>query len=165
MATKLKTVTEAVMLKCPKCGQEVDAAQWEANGWKCPNAECAMEVLPPEPVVLQLRGEQSAADKLVAAEAELAEKKTKLSEAEGKLTAAEDKLSEANSTIEKLKALVPGVDLLKDPPKLMPVSECIERLGRLELPKMQERLSLGNQLQAQKVCKEIFEVKQRYEVK
>jgi hypothetical protein len=88
----------------------------------------------------------------------------KLSEAEGKLTTAEGKLAEANNTVEKLKALVPGVDLLKDPPKLMPVSEALERLARLELPKMQERLSLGNQLQAQKVRKEIFEVKQKYGV-
>jgi len=119
------------MLKCPKCGQEFDAAQWEANGWKCPNAECAVEVAPPAPVALQLRGEQSAADKLVAVEAELAEKKTKLSEAEGKLATAEGKLTEANSTVEKLKALVPGVDLLKNPPKLMPVSEALERLARL----------------------------------
>jgi hypothetical protein len=88
----------------------------------------------------------------------------KLSEAEGKLTTAEGKLAEANNTVEKLKALVPGVDLLKNPPKLMPVSEALERLARLELPKMQERLSLGNQLQAQKVRKEIFEVKQKYGV-
>ena len=68
------------------------------------------------------------------------------------------------NTIEKLKQLVPGVDLLKNPPKLMPVSEALERLGRLELQKMQERLSLGNQLQAQKVRKEIFEVKHKYAV-
>jgi hypothetical protein len=89
---------------------------------------------------------------------------TKLTEAEGKLTTAEGKLAEANNTVEKLKALVPGVDLLKNPPKLMPVSEALERLGRCDLPKMQERLSLGNQLQAQKVRKEIFEVKQKYGV-
>jgi hypothetical protein len=46
----------------------------------------------------------------------------------------------------------------------MPVSECLERLGRCDLPKMQERLSLGNQVQAQKVRKEIFEVKKKYGV-
>jgi len=90
-------------------------------------------------------------------QAELTQTKEKLTQAEGKLT-------EANSTVEKLKALVPGVDLLKNPPKLMPVSEALERLARVELPKMQERLSLGNQLQAQKVRKEIFEVKQKYGV-
>ncbi len=95
--------------------------------------------------------------KLATVEAELTEKKTMLTEAEGKL-------AQANSTVEKLKQLVPGVDLLADPPKLMPVSEALERLARLELPKMQERLSLGNQLQAQKVRREIFEVKQKYGV-
>jgi hypothetical protein len=66
--------------------------------------------------------------------------------------------------VEKIKQLVPGVDLLTNPPKVMPVSETLTRLGRLELPKMQERLSLGNQLQAQKVRKEIFEVKAKYGV-
>ncbi len=105
-----------------------------------------------------------AKEKLAAVEAELAEKKTKLTEAEDKLTETEGKLTEANITVERLKQLVPGVDLLKSPPKLMPVSEVLERLGRLELPKMQERLSLGNQVQAQKVRKEIFEVKQKYGV-
>ena len=104
------------------------------------------------------------AEKLAAVEAELEEKKTALTQAEGKLTETEGKLAEANKTIEKLKQLVPGVDLLANPPKLMPVSEALERLERLELPKMQERLSLGNQLQAQKVRKEIFEVKQKYGV-
>lgn|GEM_PF-3209029 len=81
-----------------------------------------------------------------------------------KLTQVEGKLAEANGTVEKLKQLVPGVDLLSNPSKLMPVSECLERLGRCDLPKMQERLSLGNQLQAQKVRREIFEVKQKYGV-
>lgn len=95
---------------------------------------------------------------------QLAEAKTKLTEAEGKLVAAEGKLTESNSTVERIKQLVPGVDLLANPPKLMPVSETLSRLGRLELPKMQERLSLGNQLQAQKVRKEIFEVKEKYGV-
>jgi hypothetical protein len=151
VATKIKA-KEALLLKCPKCGQEFDAAQWEANGWKCPNAGCGVEVVPPEPAVLRLRGEQSAAEKLTAAEAE------------GILTQVEGKLVEANSTVETLKQLVPGVDLLVNLPKLMPVSECLELLGRLELPKMQERLSLGYQLQAQKVRKEVFEVKQRYGV-
>ncbi len=154
LAPKLKA-KEALMLKCPKCGMEFDATQWEANGWKCPNKDCGVEVTPPASPTLTLKGDPSATEKLVAAESQLGEAKTKLATAEGKLT-------EANSTVEKLKQLVPGVDLLKNPPKLMPVSEALERLGRLELPKMQERLSLGNQLQAQKVRKEIFEVKQKY---
>jgi len=164
LAAKLKPVKEAVMLKCPKCGMEFDAAQWEGNGWKCPNVECGVEVAPPEPVPLQLRGEQSDAEKLAAAQLELEEKKTALAEAEEKLTVTEGKLTEANSAVEKIKQFVPGVDLLANPPKLMPVSECVERLVRLELPRMQERLSLGNQVQAQKVRREVFEVKQKYGV-
>lgn len=163
VAAKLKT-KEALLLKCPKCGQEFDAQEWEANGYKCPNAACGVEVAPPEAVVLRPKGEQSALEKIAAVEAELSEKQTKLAEAEGKVAQAEGKLVQANNTIEKLKALVPGVDLLAEPPKLMPVSEALERLARLELPKVQERLSLGNQLQAQKVRKEIFEVKQKYGV-
>ena len=97
--------------------------------------------------------------------------KSEITEAKSKQGAAEiarDKalgdLSVANKAVEDLKKTVPGVDLLKNPPKLMPVSECLERLGRCDLPKMQERLSLGNQVQAQKVRKEIFEVKQKYGV-
>lgn len=155
LASKLKA-NEALMLKCPKCAQEFDSAQWEANSWKCPNTDCGVEVVAPTSA-LALKGDPSASEKLVVAEGQLGEAKTKLATAEGKL-------AEANSTVEKLKQLVPGVDLLVNPPKLMPVSEALERLGRLELQKMQERLSLGNQVQAQKVRKEIFEVKQKYGV-
>ena len=122
-----------------------------------------------EKVALKVGEKESVAiDKV---KAELTESKAKQVEAEGKAKDAEttrDKalgdLSTANKTIEQLKQLVPGVDLLKNPPKLMPVSEALERLGRCDLPKMQERLSLGNQVQAQKVRKEIFEVKQKYGV-
>ena len=102
---------------------------------------------------------------------ELEGMKGKLIEAEGKLKTAETanvdiegKLAVANKTVEELRKQVPGGGLLKNPPKLMPVSEALERLGRCDLPKMQERLSLGNQVQAQKVRKEIFEVKQKYGV-
>jgi hypothetical protein len=91
--------------------------------------------------------------------------KTKLTEAEGKLASAEGKLAEANQTVERLKKLMPGVDLQADPPVMMPVSEFIEALHRLLLPKQLERLSLGNQLQAQKVRKEIYEVKKKYGVR
>jgi hypothetical protein len=84
--------------------------------------------------------------------------------AEERLAAKDAELTVAKDALERVKKLVPGVDLLVDPPVLMPVSEALERLARLELPKMQERLSLGNQVQAQKVRKEIFEVKQKYGV-
>ncbi len=90
--------------------------------------------------------------------------KTKLTEAEGKLVAAEGKLAEANRTVEKLKALVPGVDLLANPPWLMPVAETLTRLERCVPSLMVERASLGNQRHAQEVRREIYEVKQKYGV-
>ncbi len=52
-------------------------------------------------------------------------------------------LSEAKITIEKLKTLVPGVDLLVDPPVLMAVSEHITVLGTLMPPLLVERSGLG----------------------
>jgi hypothetical protein len=87
-----------------------------------------------------------------------------LTQTKEKLTQTEAKLTEANNAVEKLKRLMPGVDLLANPPKLMPVSETLERLGRCDFPPMIERISLGNRVQAQKVRKEIFEVKQKYGV-
>ena len=147
LAAKLN-VKEAVRFKCPKCGAEFDAAEWEANGWKCPNKDCGVEVVPPGPVALALRGEASVAEKL--------------SVAESARDAAKTELANVNKLLEKYRKVAPGVELLASPPVLMPVSECLDRLGRLELPKMLERLSLGNQVQAQKVRREIYEVKQKY---
>ena len=60
---------------------------------------------------------------------ELSEAKAKLAEVEGKVKVAEGvyveangKLTVANKTIEDLKKLMPSLDLLNDPPVLMPVS-------------------------------------------
>ena len=139
LAAKLK-VKEAVSLKCPKCCTEFDEAEWEANGWKCPNAECGVEVEPPAAPALTLKDEAS-----VAAE--------KLAESERRLGVAEQTVTSQKTLLERYRAVAPGVELLAEAPVLMPVSECLERLGRLELPKMLERLSLGNQVQAQKVRK------------
>jgi hypothetical protein len=111
-------------------------------------------------------------EKLSEAERQLGEANTKVSEADGKIKGAESardsaktELAAANKLLEKYRKVAPGVELSVNPPVLMPVAECLDILGRLELPKMQERLSLGNQLQAQKVRKEIYEVKKKYEVK
>ena len=159
LAAKMK-LKEAVMLKCPKCSQEFDAAQWEANGWKCLNAECGVEVAPPEPTVLRSRGEQSTTEKLTAVEVELTEKKAKLTEAEGKLTTTEGKLTEANNTVEKLKQFVPGVNLLKNPPKLMPVSEAVKMVKEaLPAPMIQRSWGLG----PQRMCQDLQRIIQKLE--
>lgn len=43
------------LLKCPKCGQTFDYYQWQSNNWTCPNKDCGVEVVPPEPVLLKVR--------------------------------------------------------------------------------------------------------------
>jgi hypothetical protein len=146
---------EAVMLKCPACGQEFDAAAWEANGWKCPNKDCGVEVVAPDsPVVLIAKGEPSAAEKLVTVTAELGQKTSKLTETENKLTA-------ANGLIERYRKVAPGVDLLVDPPVLMPVSEHLKVLEGLAPPVMVERSSMGMQRQGQAVRAAILKAKER----
>ncbi|MCW3998942.1 MAG: hypothetical protein NWE93_01725 [Candidatus Bathyarchaeota archaeon] len=81
--------------------------------------------------------------------------KTKLSETEGKLVAAEGKLAEANRTVEQLKQLVPGVDLLKNPSKLMPVSEAVKMVKEvLPAPMIQRSWRLG----PQRMCQDLQRV-------
>lgn len=120
-----------------------------------------------EKAIDDLRGKQSPEvdelkEKLAAAERELGEAKSKLSDAEGARDGVKTQLVSASQLLEKYRQAVPGVELLVCAGPFMPVSECLERLGRLELPKMLERLSQGNQVQAQKVRREIYEVKQKY---
>jgi hypothetical protein len=52
--------TEQDKLKCPKCGIVFAGYQWQQENWHCPNPECRVEVFPPEPIVLQLRGQKTA---------------------------------------------------------------------------------------------------------
>ncbi len=88
--------------------------------------------------------------------------KTKLSEAEGKLAASEGKLAEANRTVEQLKQLVPGVDLLKNPPKLMPVSEAVKMVKEaLPAPMIQRSWGLG----PQRMCQDLQRVVQKLETR
>lgn len=88
--------------------------------------------------------------------------KTKLTEAEGKLVAAEGKLAEANSTVEQLKQLVPGVDLLKNPSKLMPVSEAVKMVKEaLPAPMIQRSWGLG----PQRMCQDLQRVIQKLEIR
>jgi hypothetical protein len=51
--------TEQDKLKCPKCGTVFAYYQWQQENWHCPNPDCRVEVLPPEPIVLQLRGQKT----------------------------------------------------------------------------------------------------------
>jgi hypothetical protein len=80
--------------------------------------------------------------------AELSDAKAKLLEIEGKVKVAEGafveangKLTVANKTIEDLKKLVPGVDLLADHPVLMSVSEALADFQSLRLSPMVENCS------------------------
>jgi hypothetical protein len=132
------------------------------------NAELSLVAVPGVPEtnvqVIEILENKQLQEKLSQADKQVSELQQKATEAAKAQEEAQAQLVEAKSTIEKLKTLVPGVDLLVDPPVLMSVSECLERLERVQLPKMLERLSLGNMVQAQKVRKEIFEVKQKYGV-
>jgi hypothetical protein len=79
---------------------------------------------------------------------ELSEAKAKLVEADGKVKVAEGacveangKLTVANKTVDDLEKLMPGVDLLKDPPVLMAVSEALADFKSLRLSPMVENCS------------------------
>lgn len=123
------------------------------------NAELSLVAVPGIPeanvqVLEHLHTGDASAEKLAAAEARLAE-------VEGKLAAAEGKLAEANKTIEQLKKLVPGVDLLADPPKQMPVAEAVQIVEGLLLSPAVERSSLGEQIHHQQIRNAIWKLKER----
>lgn len=161
-----EAVKEAVdMLKCPKCGQTFDYYQWQSGNWHCPNKDCGVEVVPPEPVTLAVRGEQSTVEKLVAVEKELTENKTKLVEAEGKLADTTSKLGVAEKNIEDLRKLVPGGGLLVNPPKMMPVAEHVVVLEGLLPPPMVERGTMGMQRQGQAIRAAILQANEKLKVK
>ena len=88
---------------------------------------------------------------------ELSEAKAKLAEIEGKVKVAEaardesnGKLADSKKTVEKLRKILPaGLELLVDPPVLMPVVEHIAILEKRLPSVMAERSSLGLQRHAQ----------------
>jgi hypothetical protein len=82
-----------------------------------------------------------------------------------KLVDATSKLAVANKTIESLKKLMPGVDLLANPPVLMPVLETVTILEKLVPPLMAERSSMFSQRQAQAIRAEIFKAKEKLKAK
>jgi len=123
------------------------------------NPELSLVAVPGIPeanvqVLEHLHTGDALAEKLSVAEARLAE-------VESKLVAAEDKLAEANKTIEQLKKLMPGVDLLADPPKLMPVAEAVQIVEGLLLSPAVERSSLGEQIHHQQIRNAIWKLKER----
>ena len=88
--------------------------------------------------------------------------KAKLSEAEDKLVATQGKLAQANRTVEQLKQHVPGVDLLKNPPTLMPVSEAVKMVKEaLPAPMIQRSWGLG----PQRMCQDLQRVIQKLETR
>ena len=101
-----------------------------------------------------------------------ARSKTKQAEAEGKLKVAEgarDKavgdLSAANKTVEDLKKLVPGVDLLANPQALMPIAEHIAALEKLLPPAVAERSTMGMQILCQAIRSAILKAKEKLKAK
>ena len=104
---------------------------------------------------------------------ELNEAKSKLVEAESKVKATEaarddanGKLVEANKAVEKLRKIIPaGLELLANPPVLMPVLEHIAILEKRLPSVMAERSSLGLQLHAQEMRAAIMQAKERLKAK
>ncbi len=78
-----------------------------------------------------------------------------------KLSQTEGKLSEAEKTIEDLRKQLPGGGLLKNPPKMMAVTEHIAVLEKLIPPLVVERSSMSMQRQGQIVRAALFEAKTR----
>ncbi len=104
---------------------------------------------------------------------ELSDAKAKLTEIEGKVKVAEaardeanGKLAASNKTVENLRKIIPaGLELLVDPPVLMPVVEHIAILEKRLPSVMAERSSLGLQRHAQEMRGEIMQAKERLRAK
>jgi hypothetical protein len=71
------------------------------------------------------------------------------------LAETETKLTGANQTVEQLKKLVPGVDLLKDPPILMPVVEHLSSLDRMRDKFPSRAVERSWHLGPQRMCQEM----------
>jgi hypothetical protein len=82
-----------------------------------------------------------------------------------KLAVAETKLRATEKVVEDLKKLVPGVDLLANPPKMMAVSEHVTVLEGLLPPAMVERSSMGMQRQGQAVRSAILKAQEKLKAK
>ena len=86
----------------------------------------------------------------------------KLTETEGKLTDSTSKLTEANKTIEELRKQLPGGGLLKNPPKMIAVSEAAKLVESvLPSPMVQRSWSLGPQRMCQELRRVVQQIEQR----
>jgi hypothetical protein len=76
------------------------------------------------------------------------------------------KLDASNKTVEKFRKMVPtGLELLVDPPVLMPIIEHIAVLEKRLPSVMAERSSIGLQRHAQEMRAEILQAKERLKAK
>lgn len=93
---------------------------------------------------------------------ELENLKAKLSETEGKLADATNKLTEATGTIEDLRKQLPGGGLLKNPPKMIAISEAAKLVESvLPSPMVQRSWGLGPQRMCQELRRVIQQLEQR----
>ena len=97
---------------------------------------------------------------------EVSEVKTKLTEAETSRDEAKNQLATSNKTIEDLYKQLPGGGLLKDPPKMMLVSEHLADLEDLRVPLIVERSGSGGMQQlCQKIRGKILKAQERLTAK
>ncbi len=79
-----------------------------------------------------------------------------------KLSQTEDQLTEAQKTIEELRKQLPGGSLLKNPPKMIAVSEAVQLIESvLPLPMVQRSWSLGPQRMCQELRRAVQQLKQK----
>jgi len=100
-------------------------------------------------------------EKLVETESKLDTAEKALIEAKDKLVDTESKLTEAQSTIEQMKNAKPRDELVKNPPKNMPVAEAITVLEELLPSPAVERSTLGMQRECQAIRSAILKLKER----
>ena len=87
---------------------------------------------------------------------------SKLSETEGKLTKSDNKLSEALKTIEDMRKQSPSGGLLKNPPKMIAVSEAAKLVEAvLPSPMVVRSWSLGPQRMCQELCRVVQQLEQK----
>ena len=100
-------------------------------------------------------------DKLTETENQLDSTEKAIEEANGKLAESENALAEAQKTIEELKKPQAASGLVKDPPKIMPVSEAIGVLEALLPSPTVERSTLGMMRECQAIRGAILNLKER----
>jgi hypothetical protein len=98
---------------------------------------------------------------LKATSTKLVETENKLVEANSKLIEAEGKLAEAEKTVEQLKGSQSSNGLVKDPPKMMQVSEAVSILEGLLPCRAVERSSLGMMRECQEIRSAIYKLRER----